>query len=218
MNMSNFSFMEKVDSDLFKIISDAEKLYRDEYFEQSVIQTRRFAENVCKNLLAERYVPDSTFDECLSTLQDMFTKNIRQRELINDLYFLKSQGNAYAHGSTVKQDGNIALDCIKRAFEVAINYVVMNKGNKDVEKLEFSEEVLVLGGKKKKNALKEKFLEKKKNARKNTQIYKKKKAQANTYVYPSQLANPKSVNKFNLIGGTVLFIFVALYIYITFFS
>ena len=124
--MSNFDFIEKIDSDLFRIISDAEKLYRDEYFEQSIVQTRRFAENVCRNLLGERLVPDSTFDECLATLQDLYIKNIRQRELINDLYFLKAQGNASAHGKKVKQDGNIALDCIKRAFEVAINYAITN--------------------------------------------------------------------------------------------
>lgn len=216
--MSNFSFLEKIDTDLYKIITDAENLYRDEYFEQCVIQIRRFAENVCKNLLGERYIPDSSFDECLSTLQDMFVNSIREREVINDLYFLKSQGNAYAHGRKVKQDGNIALDCIKRAFEIGINYGVMTSGNKNLEKLEFSEETLVMGDKKKKGKLKEKYLEKKKNARKNTQLYKKKKAQASTYSYPSQLANPKSANKFNLIGGIILIVFVLLYIYITFFT
>ena len=216
--MSNFSFLEKIDTDLYKIITDAENLYRDEYFEQCVIQIRRFAENVCKNLLGERYIPDSSFDECLSTLQDMFINSIREREVINDLYFLKSQGNAYAHGRKVKQDGNIALDCIKRAFEIGINYGVMTSGNKNLEKLEFSEETLVMGDKKKKGKLKEKYLEKKKNARKNTQLYKKKKAQASTYSYPSQLANPKSANKFNLIGGIILIVFVLLYIYITFFT
>ncbi len=215
--MSNFSFMEKIDADLFKIISEAEKLYRDEYFEQSIIQMRRFAENICKNLLADRYIPDCTFDEGLATLKDMFTKNIRQRELIEDLYYLKSQGNACAHGATVKQDGNVALDCIKRAFELAINYSVMKSGNKKFEKLEFSEETLVMGAKKKKGALKEKYLEKKKTAKKNTQLYKKKKEQANTYTYPSQLANPKSVYKFNFIGGLILFVCLVLYIYITFF-
>lgn len=216
--MSNFSFLEKIDTDLYKIITDAENLYRDEYFEQCVIQIRRFAENVCKNLLGERYIPDSSFDECLSTLQDMFVNSIREREVINDLYFLKSQGNAYAHGRKVKQDGNIALDCIKRAFEIGINYGVMTSGNKNLEKLEFSEETLVMGDKKKKGKLKEKYLEKKKNARKNTQLYKKKKAQANTYSYPSQLANPKSANKFNLIGGIILIVSIFLYIYITFFT
>ena len=86
--MSNFKFLKDIDNDLFKIISDAEKLYRDEYFEQSIIQTRRFAENVCKNLLGERLIPDATFDDCLAILQDIYTKNIRQREVINDLYFL----------------------------------------------------------------------------------------------------------------------------------
>ena len=51
--MSNFDFIEKIDSDLFRIISDAEKLYRDEYFEQIIVQIRRFAENVFINLLGE---------------------------------------------------------------------------------------------------------------------------------------------------------------------
>lgn len=221
--MSNFSFLEKIDPDLYNIISDAEKLYRDEYFEQSIIQTRRFAECVCKNLLSDRYIPDATFDECLATLQDIYlgvNSNIRQQELINDLYFLKSQGNACAHGSVVKQDGNTALDCIKRAFEVGINYVVIQQGSTKVEKLEFSEDELVLGDKKEKkdkNKLKEKYLEKKRQAKKNTQLYKKKKAQANTYTYPSQLVNPKSVNKFNFLGGAILVITISIFIYITFF-
>lgn len=215
--MSNFDFLEKIDNNLYKIISDAEKLYRDEYFEQSIIQTRRFAENVCKSLLGDRLIPDSTFDECLATLQDMYTKNIRQKELIDDLYFLKAQGNASAHGSTVKQDGNIALDCIKRAFEVAINFAIKNGAPKKIEKLEFSEEDLVLDNKKKKNTLKEKYLAKKKTAKKNNQIYKNKKEQAKQYTYPSLIENRKSANKINFIGGLVLVLSILLYIYITFF-
>lgn len=215
--MSNFDFLEKIDNNLYKIISDAEKLYRDEYFEQSIIQTRRFAENVCKSLLGDRLIPDSTFDECLATLQDMYTKNIRQKELIDDLYFLKAQGNASAHGSTVKQDGNIALDCIKRAFEVAINFAITNGAPKKIEKLEFSEEDLVLDNKKKKNTLKEKYLAKKKTAKKNNQIYKNKKEQAKQYTYPSLIENRKSANKINFIGGLVLVLSILLYIYITFF-
>ncbi len=214
--MANFDFLEQIDSDLYKIISDAEKLYRDEYFEQAIVQTRRFGENICKNLLGINLVPDATFDECLATLSDMFTKNIRQREMINDLYFLKAQGNASAHSKKVKQDGNIALDCIKRSFELGINYAVMNGGDKSIEKLEFSEDALILGEKKKKGALKEKYLAKKKTAKKNNQLYKKKKEQANQYVYPSLVENPKSAMKMNFIGGLVLVLAIALYIYLTF--
>jgi len=216
--MSNFDFIENIDSDLFKIISDAEKLYRDEYFEQCIIQTRRFAENVCRNLLGERLAPDSTFDECLATLQDLYTKNIRQRELINDMYFLKSQGNVSAHGKKVKQDGNIALDCIKRAFEIAINYAIANGAPKKTEKLEFSEEALVIGEKKKKGTLKEKYIAKKKQAKKNERIYKKKKEQAKQYVYPSLVENKKSAIRINFIGTLVLIVSVIFYIYIAFFK
>lgn len=216
--MSNFDFLKDVDEDLCRLIKDAEKLYRDEYFEQSIVQTRRFAENVCRSLLGERLTPDSTFDECLATLNDLFTKNIRQRELISDLYFLKAQGNASAHGKKVKQDGNIALDCIKRAFELGINYAVMTGGDKKLEKLEFSEEVLVMGEKKKKGKLKEKYIAKKKQAKKNNQLYKKKKDQAKEYVYPSLVENPKSATKMNFVGGLILLLAIAFYIYITFFA
>ena len=145
--MSNFEFIKELDNDLFRIISDAEKLYRDEYFEQSIIQTRRFAEHVCRNLLGDRLIPDASFDDCLATLQDLYTKNIRQRELINDLYFLKAQGNASVHRKKVKQDGDIALDCIKRAFEVALNYAAFSGSSSKLDKLEFSEEILVMGEK-----------------------------------------------------------------------
>jgi len=216
--MSNFEFLKTIDEDLYRLISDAEKLYRDEYFEQSIVQTRRFAENVCRSLLGERLVPDATFDECLATLQDIYTKNIRQRELINDLYFLKSQGNLSAHGKKVKQDGNIALDCIKRAFEVGINFAVFNNAPSNIEKLEFSEEALVLGGKTKKTGLKEKYLAKKKTTKKNNQLYKKKKEQAKQYVYPSLVENKKSAQKMNFIGGLVLLLTIAIYVYIVFFS
>lgn len=216
--MSNFEFLENIDSDLCKLIKESEKLYRDEYFEQAIVQTRRFAENICKSLLGDKLVPDSTFDECLATLNDMFTKNIRQRELISDLYFLKSQGNVSAHSKKVKQDGNIALDCIKRAFELSINYALMIGGDKNIEKLEFSEELLVMGNKKKKGTLKEKYIAKKKAVKKNNQLYKKKKEQAKQYVYPSLVENPKSALKMNFIGGLVLVVFIAIYIYITFFN
>lgn len=216
--MSNFDFLKDIDEDLCRLIKDAEKLYRDEYFEQAIVQTRRFAENVCRSLLGDRLIPDSTFDECLATLNDMFTKNIRQREIISDLYFLKAQGNASAHGKKVKQDGNIALDCIKRAFELGINYAVMTGDNQKPEKLEFSEEVLVMGEKKKKGKLKEKYIAKKKQVKKNNQLYKKKKEQAKQYVYPSLIENPKSATKMNFIGALILILAVAVYVYITFFS
>ena len=171
--MSNFEFLKTIDTDLYKLISDAEKLYRDEYFEQSIIQTRRFAENVCKSLLGDKLIPDSTFDEALATLQDIYTKNIRQRELISDLYFLKAQGNASAHGKQVKQDGNIALDCIKRAFEVGINFAVFNGASSNIEKLEFSEETLVMGEKKTKSKLKKKKVKKKKKKKKKKKLQKR---------------------------------------------
>ena len=49
------------------------------------------------------------------------------------LYFLKKHGNEATHSITVKQDGMEALECLQRAFEIAISYSVYNKGAKDFD-------------------------------------------------------------------------------------
>ena len=42
--MDNFDFLKPVDNDLYEIIHDAEKLYKDEYFEQYIFDssTKKF--------------------------------------------------------------------------------------------------------------------------------------------------------------------------------
>ena len=118
---TNFDFLKKVDTNLFEIISEAEKLYRDEYFEQCMGQTRRFGENVCKKVLGANRTTEKTFDDMLATLKDCSTGEDVEKEFIDDLYFLKKHGNNAVHSSSVKKDGMEALECLQRAFEVAIN-------------------------------------------------------------------------------------------------
>ena len=65
---SNFNFLKTVDKKLFDLIQTAEQLYRDEYFEQCIVQTRKFAENICKKLLGGKKTTEKTFDEMLATL------------------------------------------------------------------------------------------------------------------------------------------------------
>ena len=65
--MNNFDFLKPIDKNLYNIICDAEKLYRDEYFEQCITQTRRFGENVCKNVLGNARTTEKTFDDMLAT-------------------------------------------------------------------------------------------------------------------------------------------------------
>ena len=45
---SNFDFLKTVDKKLFDLIETAEQLYRDEYFDQCIVQTRKIAENIDK--------------------------------------------------------------------------------------------------------------------------------------------------------------------------
>ena len=125
--MNNFNFLKPVDKNLYEIISDAENLYRDEYFEQCITQTRRFGENVCKAVLGNFRTTEKTFDDMLATLKDKACHSIQEKEFIDDLYFLKREGNNSVHSSLVKKDGIIALECLQRAFEVAINYAVHYK-------------------------------------------------------------------------------------------
>ena len=204
--MSNFSFLKNINNDLFKMISEAERLYCDGYFEQCIIQTRRFAENVCRNLLKNHAGDELTFDECITDLQNSFNDTVRHKELINDLYFLKAQGNLHVHSTKVKQDAYTALDCLKRAFEVAINYALDNDAPQNIKKSEFSEKFLTAC---KDNKIKE--------TPKDKQIYERRKKQAEKYSYPNSIKNKKTALRMNFIGISVFAASIILYIYILFF-
>lgn len=157
---TNFSFLKKVDKDLFEIIETAEKLYRDEYFEQCMTQTRRFGENVCKKVLGNKRTLESSFDDMLATLKD-HVSGMQEKEFVEDLYFLKKHGNKSTHAVKVQHDGMEALECLQRAFEAAISYCVYSKGtSKNLLKLRYDTELLITGQKSKKT-LAEKYKEKK---------------------------------------------------------
>ena len=158
---TNFQFLKKINKNLFEIISDAEKLYRDEYFEQCMAQTRRFGEQICKDMLSQNNKPTGSFDEMLATLKDHSNGNAQEKEFIDDLYFLKKNGNQSVHSGTVKKDAMTALECLKRSFEIAINYSVYNQGaNANILKLDYDVELLITD-KKSKKSLKERYEEEK---------------------------------------------------------
>ena len=157
---TNFTFLKTTDRNLYDIISDAEKLYRDEYFEQCIGQTRRFAEGICKKTLGDNYVGLNTFDEMLATLKDKSHGFEQEKEFIDDLYFLKQQGNLTVHSTRVNQDAIVALECLKRAFEIAISYSVYYKNQKsNILKLQYDVELLITG--KKNKSLAQRYSEKK---------------------------------------------------------
>jgi hypothetical protein len=162
--VTNFDFLKSTDKNLYEIISDAEKLYRDEYFEQCMGQTRRFAENVCKNVLGNKRTTENTFDQMLATLKDNSQGSEQEKEFIDDLYFLKKCGNQSVHASSVKQNAIDALECLQRSFEVAINYIVYNKnGDKNVLDLHYDIELLATG--KRDKTLEQKYKKAKEKAR-----------------------------------------------------
>ena len=190
---TNFDFLKPVDKNLFDIITEAEKLYRDEYFEQCMGQTRRFGEHVCKQVLGKNRTSENTFDQMLATLKDKGNGSEQEKEFVNDLYFLKKHGNESVHSAKVKKDGMEALECLQRAFEVAINYAVYNKKAKtNILKLRYDTELLVTG-KKSKKTLSEKYLEEKakeKTFTKRKTIQTKKKS-SNKQVYAMESATDK---------------------------
>ena len=161
--MNNFEFLKTIDKNLYNIISDAEKLFRDEYFEQCITQTRRFGENICKNVLGNTRTSENTFDEMLATLKDRVTDTIQEKEFVDDLYFLKKEGNVATHSELVKNSGQIALECLQRSFEIGVNYALY-KGNynkkSELLKLRYDTELLVTG-RKSKQTLAEKYAEEK---------------------------------------------------------
>lgn len=158
---SNFYFLKEINRNIFKLAREAEALYRDEYFQQCMTQTRCFAENVCRELLNGNHQPTDTFDTMLANLDDYLINCTEKREIISDLYFLKKAGNQSVHTRAVDKDGIKALECLQRAFEVAVMfYSAKNGQDAAVARLLFDEELLVTGKRSKdKNTLKEKYLQ-----------------------------------------------------------
>ena len=158
--MSNFNFIKKINKDLYSIIEEAEKLFRDEYYEQVMVQTRRYAENLCRDLLGDKVEADDTFDNIINKLKDNSFENTRLKEVVEDLYFIKKNGNEAAHSSNGKSDGEIALDCLERAFEISIFYSHMKAGfDETLDKTLFSEELLMTGKQTKKIKISDKYAE-----------------------------------------------------------
>ncbi len=162
---TNFDFLKSTDKNLFDIITEAERLYRDEYFEQCMAQTRRFGENICKDVLGERRTTEETFDDMLATLKDKSKGNPQEKEFLDDLYFLKRNGNKSVHSSTVKKDAMTALECLQRAFEVAISFSAFKNGaSEKLLSLQYDTELLVTG--KKNKSLSERYSQAKKRMQK----------------------------------------------------
>lgn len=169
--MTNFKFLKDIDDNLYGIARDAEKLYRDEYFDQCIVQTRKFAENVCKKVLKNNRRPDDSFDEMLATLKDMSHGSAREKEFIDDLYFLKKCGNESVHSLSSKNSGMKALECLQRAFEAAVNFAVSQPDcDPNVENLVYDEEYLITGKKSRSKTLQEKYVAEKKKQLKKTSV------------------------------------------------
>ena len=188
--MNNFDFLKKIDNNLYDIITEAEKLYTAEFFEQCMGQTRRFGEQMCKNILAQKRQYDGSFDEMLATLKDN-ALSIPEKEFIDDLYFLKKQGNISVHSSTVKRDGILAFECLQRAFEASINYAVLyKKGSKTILKRQYDVNLLMTG----KPSLKEEFEERCEEIKKKKPFTKSKKpAQQQVYSMKTSNKNRKPI-------------------------
>lgn len=193
---SNFSFLKEINKNIFKIIKEAEGLYRDEYFQQCMTQTRCFAENVCRELLNGNVQPNDTFDTMLANLDDYLINCTEKREIISDLYFLKKAGNQSVHTRAVDKDGIKALECMQRSFEVAVMfYSAKNGQNPNVARLLFDEELLVTGKRSElKNTLKEKYLQKK---AKNDEIARREKVQNGTETQRTTKPKKRKTSKFD---------------------
>lgn len=144
---SNFDFLQKVDNDIFNLAKTAEKLFRDEYFEQCITQTRKLAERIIRNVLGNSATVEDSFDDMLYKLKTVSKNTMREQEFISDMYFLKKQGNLATHGEKIENSGEVALDCLEHAFEACINFAYSKTNDDTLNRLIFDEKLLVLGEK-----------------------------------------------------------------------
>lgn len=144
---SNFDFLQKVDNDIFNLAKTAEKLFRDEYFEQCITQTRKLAERIIRNVLGNSATVEDSFDDMLYKLKTVSKNTMREQEFMSDMYFLKKQGNLATHGEKIENSGEVALDCLEHAFEACINFAYSKTNDDTLNRLIFDEKLLVLGEK-----------------------------------------------------------------------
>lgn len=222
--MSNFLFLKKNNKELFDIISEAENLFRDEYFEQSMVQIRRFAENLCRDILQDKVLPDDTFDSMICKIKDNSFQNTRMKEFADDLYFLKKHGNSSAHSSSSNKKehaGKIAIECLERAYEIAIFYSNIKYGyNQKLDKTVFSEELLMTGKKSPTKPLKEKYsTELKKTRAKSSNAKPKKPTKTVSKQAPKKKTKTRAktkpkAKKFSIISILILIVLACIYIYL----
>lgn len=166
--MSNFEFLKSINKDLYTLAEEAECLFRDEYFEQCITQTRRIGECLCRLILGNAANVTDTFDNMLATLKDTPNPSEIEKEFIDDLYFLKKAGNATVHSSKTKkvaEAGKEALECLERVFEASLNYAVYKCGaDKDNLNLVFDEQMLMTGEKSESASLQERYTAERKKA------------------------------------------------------
>ncbi len=144
---SNFDFLEKIDCEIFNLAKTSEKLFRDEYFEQCITQTRKLAERILRNILGNSVTVEDSFDDMLFKLKTVSKNSMREQEFISDMYFLKKQGNLATHGEKIENCGEVALDCLEHAFEACINFAYSITNDDTLNRLIFDEKLLVLGEK-----------------------------------------------------------------------
>ncbi len=217
MAKTNFDYLKKVDKNLYEIVIDAERLYRGEFFEQCMGQTRRFGEHLCRKVLGSNRTNEVTFDEMLATLKDKSNHSEQEKEFIDDLYFLKKQGNLSVHSESVTKNATTALECLQRAFEAGINYSVFyQKEDSEILKLRYDTELLITGNQSKKS-LSEKYIEAKDKATKSS----KKKASAKKPQKPKpQVTSMNSVpiktgiSRFWIIVGIFMLVALITVIYV----
>ncbi len=130
-----------------------------------------------QGFIAGNVLPDETFDSMINRIKDKSFGNVRMQEFSDDLYFLKRQGNNSAHSSVTVKNGKIALECLERAYEIAIFYSNIKYGyNNKLDKEVFSEELLMTGKKTGKKSspilLKEQYSNELKKSRAKLQVQK----------------------------------------------
>lgn len=147
--MGNFEFLKDINTDLANLGETAEKLFRDEYFDQCISQTRKMAEAMTRTVLGSKAQADDTFDDMIYKLKTVSDSTFQEQEFISDMYFLKKQGNIAVHSVNSQNDGKTALECLEHAFEAAINFAYSKTCDEKINKLIFDEQLLVLGEKNK---------------------------------------------------------------------
>jgi len=117
MNGSTFDFLKEWNEDAFKLALDMERQYHIDP-DASLTYARKFIEELAKDMIWRRKLPEGSLVEMIRTLQGAYVLSSKS---IEDLHYVRKIGNTAAHSHSTESSTHLTR-VHKAMFDIAVDY------------------------------------------------------------------------------------------------